>query len=150
MKRISRKNTEGLFKFDGAQADFKAWKKRIRGNASEEWPFWREVLDHSAKLQHPLTPDYLSSNYVFVVNGIHLASDIWSCLLRWVGPNMYIRRTILSPDIEGNGLELWRKLSSEYDGNDELVKMAGRDTALPSSAHQKRHLVDRQDGEYRR
>ena len=39
---------------------------------------------------------------------------------------MYIRRTKLSPDIEGNGLELWRKLSSEYDGNDELVKMAGR------------------------
>ena len=123
--RISRKNTEGLFRFDGTQADFKAWKNRIRDHASEEWPFWREVIDHAAKLPYALTPDFRSSISLYGVNGMHLAWDLWSFLLRWIGPTMYIRRTKLSTDIEGNGLELWRKLSAEYDGNGELVKMAG-------------------------
>lgn len=32
----------------------------------------------------------------------------------------------MAPSIEGNGLELWRKLFTEYEGSDELVTMAGR------------------------
>ena len=55
-----------------------------------------------------------------------IASDLWSFLLRWIGPSLYSRRTKFSPQIEGNGLELWRTLVSEYQGSDELIKMAGR------------------------
>ena len=32
----------------------------------------------------------------------------------------------MSFDIEGNGLELWRRLFTQYQGSDELIKMAGR------------------------
>ena len=32
----------------------------------------------------------------------------------------------MAPQIEGNGLELWRRVFSEYEGCDDLVKMAGR------------------------
>ena len=43
-----------------------------------------------------------------------------------MGPTLYLRRTKMSASIEGNGLERWKKLFPEYEGSDELVKMAGR------------------------
>ena len=68
----------------------------------------------------------LSGLYLFGVDAASLSGDLWSFLLRWIGPTLYLRRTKMSPQIEGNGLELWRKLFTEYEGSDELVKMAGR------------------------
>ena len=80
----------------------------------------RRALLHELKLQ-----DLQYKNF-FGVNGAQIASDLWSFLLRWIGPRLYLRRTKMSHGIEGNGLELWRKLFSEYQGSDELVRMAGR------------------------
>ena len=62
----------------------------------------------------------------FGVSAHGLSSDLWSFLLRWLGPKLYPRRTRISLDVEGNGFELWRKLFSEYEGSDELINMAGR------------------------
>ena len=124
--RISRKNTEGLFKFDGELANFQSWKNRIRDHASEEWPAWREILDHAERVDRVLTLEELATFDIQGVNAAQISSDLWSFLLRWIGPKLYLRRTKMSPGIEGNGLELWRKLFSEYQGSDELVRMAGR------------------------
>ena len=60
------------------------------------------------------------------VNALALANDLWSVLLRWLGPVLYQRRTKMGPGHEGNGLELWRRLFAEDQGSDELVKLAGR------------------------
>ena len=60
------------------------------------------------------------------VKGFVLANDLWSFLLRWIGPTLYLRRTRMGPAIEGNGIELWRRLFTEYQGSDELVKLAGK------------------------
>ena len=37
-----------------------------------------------------------------------------------------MRRNKLGPQMEGNGFELWRKLFLEYEGSDELLRLAGR------------------------
>ena len=43
-----------------------------------------------------------------------------------MGPSSIRGAQSLAPQIEGNGLELWRKLHGEYEGCDELIRMAGR------------------------
>ena len=63
---------------------------------------------------------------LFGVNAADLSSDVWSVLLRWIGPQLYMRRMKLSIDIEGNGLELWRKLFAQCHGSDDLLQIAGR------------------------
>ena len=67
---------------------------------------------------------------LFGVNGMGLTNDLWSFLLRWIGPTLYLRRTRMGPSIEGNGLELWRRLFTEYQGSDELIKLAGKTKLL--------------------
>ena len=61
-----------------------------------------------------------------VANGNRISGDLWGFLLRWIGPNLYLRRTKLAHDTEGNGLELWRRLFTQYEGCDERVALAGR------------------------
>ena len=43
-----------------------------------------------------------------------LSSDLWSFLLRWIGPTLYVRRTKMGINIEGNGFELWRKYCFDH------------------------------------
>ena len=124
--KINRKNTEGLVTFDGNLSHFRNWCSRIRDHAAEDWPEWRQVLDHASKLQFELTPDYLHKLPLFGVNAWQLSSDLWSFLLKWLGPTLYHRRMKMGHNIEGNGLELWRKLHSEFAGSDKLMQVAGR------------------------
>ena len=124
--KIPKQNTEGLFKFDGEMAQYKNWQNRVRDHASEEWPAWRDVLDHAATYKQELTMPYLQSTTLFGVNASHLSADLWSFLLRWIGPQLYMRRTKMGLNIEGNGLELWRRIYSEYAGSDKLIQIAGR------------------------
>ena len=51
---------------------------------------------------------------------------LWMLIGNVMPDAIYPRREALARNEEGNGLELWRMLSAEDDGNDELVKMAGR------------------------
>ena len=122
--------TEGLFKFDGNLAEYKAWKNRLRDHTAESWPPWRQVLDYFEKSPEALTTDYLNSVTVHGVNAMSLSADLWSFLLRWIGTTLYMRRTNMGFNIEGNGLELWRRLYTEFEGSDELVRMAGRSKLL--------------------
>lgn len=124
--RINRQHSDGLFKFDGELQHYKAWKSRARDHASEDLPHWRQVLDHAEKCQTELKIEDLPDLTLFGVKAFQLTSDLWSFLLRWIGPTLYLGRTKLSPQIEGNGLELWRRMFSEYEGSDELIRMACR------------------------
>ena len=126
MWKIQRSNTEGLFPFDAELNKYRSWKNRIRDHASEELPFWRTVLDDATSTTMPITKELLQTMDFSSVNGEQLSNDLWSFLLRWIGPNLYQRRTKLSQGIEGNGLELWRKLFTEYEGSGELLAPAGR------------------------
>ena len=63
---------------------------------------------------------------LFNVNAWDLSQDLWGFLLRWIGPKLYQRRTRMGQQIEGNGLELWRKIHSEFAGSDHLMQVAGR------------------------
>ena len=104
--RISRKNTEGLFKFDGVVSGYKAWKMRIRDRAAEEWPQWRDILDHAERASGELTLEYLQTIDLFGVNTASLSTDLWGFLLKWIGPTLYLRRTQVGHRIDGTGLEL--------------------------------------------
>ena len=84
--RINRKETEGLFKFDGELANYRAWKSRVRDHASESWPEWREILDHAEATNDDLSLDRLATLDLYGVNGKVLANDLWSFLLKWIGP----------------------------------------------------------------
>ena len=126
MWKISRKNMEGLFKFDGENDKYKPWRSRIRDHCSEEWSFWRDILDHAEKVPYELKTEALQNSQLFGVNAAALSADRWSFLLRWIGPILYLRRMKMAPNIEGNGLELWRKLFTQHHGSDELLQAAGR------------------------
>ena len=78
--RISRKNTEGLFKFDGEIASYQSWKNRIRDHASEEWGSWREILDHAERVPHELKLEDLKYMNICGINGAQLSGDLWSPL----------------------------------------------------------------------
>ena len=128
--KINRKETDGLFKFDGELANYRAWKSRIRDHAAEEWAAWRQILDHAETVGRELSMEELERTTLFGVNGALLSNDLWSFLLRWIGPTLYLRRTRMGPSAEGNGIELWRRLFTEYQGSDELIKLAGRTKLL--------------------
>ena len=87
---------------------------------------------------------------IFGVNAWDLATDFWSFLLKQIGPTLYARRMKFGANIEGNGLELWRKLYMEYHGSDELLQVAGRFLhrffagILPPAAHHRSHPHYRQ------
>ena len=77
----------------------------------------------------------------------HLSADLWSFLLRWIGPTLYLRRTKMGQNIEGNGFELWRKLFLEYEGSDKLMQIAGRSKlqefpACTNVRHLNQHVDD--------
>ena len=59
--RINRKETEGLFKFDGEDSNYRAWKSRIRDHASETWPVWRNILDDAENARHEMSFDKLAT-----------------------------------------------------------------------------------------
>ena len=63
--RINRRETDGLFKFDGELANYRAWKSRIRDHVSESWPAWRDVLDHAENASEDLTLEKLKGLNVF-------------------------------------------------------------------------------------
>ena len=73
--KISRKNMEGLFKFDGEGSQYRPWKSRIRDHCSEEWPQWRDVLDHAEKVPYELRTEQLQNMTLFGVNAAALSSD---------------------------------------------------------------------------
>ena len=101
-------------------------KNSARDHAAEEWPIRRDILDHAANADHELTMLELEKPTLGGLNAAHLSADLWSFLLRWVGPTLYLRRTKMGINIEGNGLELWRKLFAEFEGSDKLIQIAGR------------------------
>ena len=125
---------EGLFKFDGDMSQYKPWKSRVRDHCSEEWSYWRDVLDHAERVPYELKSEALNNMQLFGVNAAALSTDLWSFLLRWIGPTLYLRRMKIAPNIEGNGLELWRKLFTEYQGSDVLLQVVGR-TKLQDFQH---------------
>ena len=104
--------------FGGATESYRNWQNRIRDHAADEWPHWRYILDHAAKAPHELTQEQLQKMSLFNVNAWDLSQDLWSFLLRWIGPRLYQRRTRMGKQIEGNGLELWKKNHSETAGSD--------------------------------
>ena len=108
--KIPRNNTEGLIKFDGALSDYKNWKNRIRDHSSEGWTPWREILDMAATARKEHRMEELESCTWHGVPAHHLSADLWSFLLKWIGPTLYARRIKMELNIEGNGVELWRKL----------------------------------------
>ena len=120
------KNADGLTQFDGNLSSYRNWSSRIRDHASDEWPQWREGLDQASKTSFELTQEFLQSAQIFGVNAWALSSDLWSFLLRWLGPKLYQRRMRMGLAIEGNGLELWRKLHNDYSASDKLIQVAGR------------------------
>ena len=93
--------TEGLFKFDGKMEAYKPWKNRVRDHTSEDWPAWRQILDDVVKVPYELTHEVLQPIVLFGVPAAQLSADLWSFLLRWIGPTLYQRRTRMSPHIEG-------------------------------------------------
>lgn len=144
--RINRKETEGLFKFDGGLSGYRAWKSLIRNHASEEGPAWRQILDHAEGFDRELSLEELKHITVFGVNGLLLTNDLWSFLLRWIGPTLYLRRKRMGPAIEGNGIELWRRPVTECQGSDELVKLAGRTKFLQfGQCRSLKHLIHHLD-----
>ena len=124
--RIRRENADAMFKFDGELDRYRSWKNRIRDHASEYWPLWRTLLDQSAEAKSEIDWMTLQSMDFGCVTADHLSSDLWSFLLKWVGPNLYLRRTRIGSNIEGNGFELWRRFFTDVEGCCDLVKMAGR------------------------
>ena len=87
---------------------------------------WRDVLDHAERVPYEITLPMLQNTHMCGVNGADLSADLWSFLLKWIGPTLYTRRMHIGLNIEGNGLELWRKLFTQYHGSDELLQVAGR------------------------
>ena len=124
--KIPRNNTEGLVKVDGRPQDYKNWHNRIRDHAADEWPHWRQILDHAARFPVELTPAVSSNMYLHGVNAWELSADLGSFLLKWVGPHLYAGRMQTGQQIEGNWLELWRMLHVQHSGSDKLVQIAGR------------------------
>ena len=95
-----------IFKFDGELSQYRAWKSRIRDHASEDWPQWKQVLDHAERAGKELKVEDLQNLTLCGVNAQSLSSDLWSFLLRWLGPTLYLRPTTMGAQIEGNGLEI--------------------------------------------
>ena len=148
--KMQRNITKGLFKFDGELSLDRSWESRIREHGAEKSPFWRQVLDNAEWVTHELKVDKLGNVNLSGVSASSLSSDLWSFLLEWLGPKLYGRRTKMSQDIEGNGLELRRRLFTQYQGSDELGKMAGRAKLLDyphakSMAKLNEHLDDWRD-----
>ena len=48
---------------------------RIRDHASEEWPTWREVLDHAEKVTYELKTETLQNMQLFGINAASLSSE---------------------------------------------------------------------------
>ena len=126
--KINRKNTDALTPFNGVLEHYRDWVARIRDHVSEDWAAWREILDHSAQAPEELRPEQLKRMTIYGVNAWDLASDLWSFLLKQIGPTLYARRMKFGVDIEGNGQDLWRKLHSDVSGSDKLLQIAGRTT----------------------
>ena len=74
--KIARQNTEGLFPFDGELERYRSWKSRIRDHTSEEWYFWRVILDHATYTNQPITNEVLSLMDFNQVSGQQLSSDV--------------------------------------------------------------------------
>ena len=62
---------------------------------------------------------------LYGVNAWDMPSDLWSFLLKQIGPTLDSRRLKYGIGIEGNGLELRRQLNLQYSGSDKLVQIAG-------------------------
>ena len=58
---IPRKTMDDSFKFDGEMSQYKPWKSRARDHCSEEWSYWRDVLDHAERVPHELKSEALNN-----------------------------------------------------------------------------------------
>ena len=114
------------FKFDGELSQHRPWKSRVRDHVAEDWQCWREILADIERWDGEITWPVLQGRVMFGVEAERRAADLWSFLLRWIGPTLYLHRTKMQQNIPGNGFELWRKPVARYEGSDELVTMAGR------------------------
>ena len=83
----------------GDSNHYKTSRSRIEDHASDDWPYWRDTLDHAAKARVELTPALLNSKTLFGVNAWDLSTDLRSVLLRWVGPLLHSCRV----KIQGGG-----------------------------------------------
>jgi hypothetical protein len=80
---------------------YKPWRNRIRDHASEDWHEWRQILDDVVKVPHEIKLEDLKNVTLCGVNAYTLSLDLWSFMLRWVGPTLYPRRNRIAPHIEG-------------------------------------------------
>ena len=58
--------------------------------------------------------------------GWDLSLDLWNLLSKRLGISLYKKRVQLANGVEGNGLELWRRLFADYEGGDEFTQLEGR------------------------
>ena len=89
--RINRKEAEGLFKFDGVEGTYRPWKSRIRDHASESWPMWRKQNWTTPSQRRKTSLERLQTLNVHGISMHAIASFRWSCLLRWMCVNAFVR-----------------------------------------------------------
>ena len=90
--KINRKNTDALTPFNGVLEHYRDWAAWIRDHVSEDWASWREILDHSSQAPEELRPEQLKRLTIYGVNAWELSTDLWSFLLKQIGPTLYARR----------------------------------------------------------
>ena len=59
------------------------------------------MLDRSERVPYELSTESLARTNLFGVNAAELSADLWSFLLRWIGPKLYLRRLQMSANAGG-------------------------------------------------
>ena len=124
--RITKKGINDLPTFDGDHGKYKTWKQKLVDHASESNEAWRNFLKHIERQTEPMTYQCLASLNFGRFTGWELALDLWSFISKRLGTTLYERRVQLAYGIEGNGVELWRRLFCDYEGGDAVVQLHGR------------------------
>ena len=122
---INKKDTDALYKFQGAINDFPDWKKRMVDHFADSTQKYRALIDQIGKAKLPITGDALKATQVDGFNAWEIAMELESFTMKWVSKDIYDNRSSLCGGEDSNGFELWRNLHVQYSGMDSMAVQVG-------------------------
>ena len=118
---ISRKGTEGLFKFDGRIEKFENWVRKMTDHLAMSTTRYRTLISRISEKTTPVLKRDLLASEIDGYNMWEIAIELESFTVRWLSEDMCEQRIRLCGNEEFNGMELWRNLFILYSGNNKTV-----------------------------
>ena len=122
---VSRKKNDLLFTFTQKPEDYKLWHDRMVDHFCRSTQRYRQLLEYVETTLAPLRREFLLGTNVDGINAWDISTMVEAFLVDWFPRNMYNRRKQLSGGEQGNGLEMWRRLYTQYQGGADAVEYGG-------------------------